>query len=328
MNRIAIISEDVFIYWTPIILALAVTAAICIYACAYLLKGGKTMPLVISLPICVILSIFLGRLVHWYCRPGIYSSFAAAMVDYSQGDFALVGVFVACIATAGLLRLFNCSDNFPKMLDAMTWGGCIAIPIGRLAFLFNTAGRGMMMPEHVGLPLAYPMANAVTGVAENRLATFMLQSILTAVIALMLIAYVTVCYFRKKKIKDGDTFLIFMTAYCSSQLVCDSMRNDALVLRSNGFVSMVQIVGLIGLVACIVIFSIRAIKKNGLKYYHYILWGGIAGMLGLAGYMEYFVQNNGHRALLAYSVMGGSLLIAVACTLAIRWLDTKTTTTK
>jgi hypothetical protein len=59
-----------------------------------------------------------------------------------------------------------------------------------------------------------------------------------------------------------------------------------------------------------------------------VLWGGIAGMLGLAGYMEYFVQNNGHRALLAYSVMGGSLLIAVACTLTIRWLDTKTTTTK
>lgn len=320
MDRIAIISEKVFVYWTPVIIALAVITALCIYASSYLLKGGKVTALFVSLPLCLVLGMVLGRMMHWYCRPGVYNSFADAMTDYSQGDFALVGAFAGCIITAGLLRLIRLSDNLPKMLDAMAVGACVAIPIGRLAPLFNSAGRGMMMPEGMGLPMAYPLINAVTGVPESRLATFMLQCIITAVIAVLLLAYVAVCRFRKKKIKDGDTFLIFLTAYCCSQILCDSMRNDALVLRSNGFVSMVQIVGAIGFAFCLVLFSIRSVKAKGLKYYHFLLWVGIAGMLGLAGGMEYFVQNNGHRALLAYSVMGSALLVTVLCTLTMRFL--------
>jgi len=47
------------------------------------------------------------------------------------------------------------------------------------------------------------------------------------------------------------------------------------------------------------------------------------GLLGLAGYMEYFVQRNGHRALLAYSVMGACLLGVVILGLIIRALIQK-----
>ena len=323
MNRIAMICDGRFVYWTPVILTLAAVAALSIYACVYILKGGKYMALFTGMPICVILGIVLGRLVHWYCRPGAYLSFGAAMTDFSQGEYALVGIFVACILVAGLMRWLRLSDNLPKMLDAMAIGGSVGIAVGRLAPLFNSTSRGMVVSEQVGFPVSYPLTNAVTGVQENRLAPFMFQCFFAAVIAVALITYVQVCYFKKKKIKDGDLFLIFLVTYCCSQIMCDSMRNDALALRSNGFVSMVQIVSAVGLVFSLVIFSIRMVKGGKPKWFHYLLWGGILAMLGIAGYMEYIVQNNSTRSLFAYSVMGTTLAVVVACALIIRYLGNK-----
>lgn len=323
MNRIAMICDGRFVYWAPVILALAAVAALSIYACVYILRGGKYMALFTAMPLCVILGIVLGRFVHWYCRPGAYLSFSAAMTDFSQGDYALVGIFAACILVAGVLRWLRLSDNMPQMLDAMAIGGSVGIAVGRLAPLFNGTSRGMVVSEQVGFPVSYPLSNVVTGVQENRLAPFMFQCFFAAVIAVALITYVQACYFKKKKLKDGDLFLIFLAAYCCSQILCDSMRNDALVLRSNGFVSMVQIVSAVGLVFSLVIFSIRMVKGGKPKWLHYLLWGGILAMLGLAGYMEYIVQNNSTRALFAYSVMGTALAVVVACALTIRYLGNK-----
>lgn len=323
MNRIAMICDGMFVYWSPVILTLAAIAALSIYACVYTVKGGKYVTLFVSMPLCLILGIVLGRLVHWYCRPGSYMSFGAAMTDYTQGDYALVGVFAACILVAGLLRWLRLLDNLPQMLDSMAIGGSVGIAVGRLAPLFNGTSRGMVVSEQVGFPVSYPLNNAVTGVQENRLAPFMLQCFLTAAIAVALITCVQVCWFKKKKLKDGDVFLIFLVTYCCSQILCDSMRNDALALRSNGFVSMVQIVGAVGLVFSLVIFSIRMVRGGRPKLLHYLLWGGILVMLGIAGYMEYIVQNNSTRALFAYSVMGTALAAVIGCTLYIRFLGNK-----
>ena len=44
----------------------------------------------------------------------------------------------------------------------------------------------------------------------------------------------------------------------------------------------------------------------------------VGGALGLAGYMEYFVQRNGHRALLAYTVMSGAMMVVMLTGLVVR----------
>ena len=320
MNRIAFICETNFVYWTPIVLCLAVLAAMCVYAGVYLAKGGKVYSLCLSLPLCVLLSFFLGRLVHWYCRSEVYSSIGTALTNYSQGDFSLVGAFAGCLLTAWLLKLTRVSDNMPKMVDSLTLAACVGIPVGRLSCMFSAADRGVVVPDNVGVPFAYPVINMVNGVEENRLATFMIQSLSTLLIGILLVIFITVCHYRKKKLKDGDIFLLFMTAYCCFQIICDSTRYDALNLRSNGFVSMVQIVALVGLLFSVVIFSIRMVKNNGLKYWQFILWTGILATLGGAGYMEYFVQNNSTRALFAYTMMTAILLVTIALTLVIYWL--------
>ena len=320
MEKIAFISGGTFIYWSSIILTLAALTAIAIFAAMYIGKGGNVIGLCVTIPLAMVGSIALSRLLHWYCRSDAYESLEAAMTDFSRGGYALMGVFISCIAVAALLRLIRVVKDLPMMYDCMAIGGGFGITVGRLASLFNASDRGMALPESIGFPFAYPVTNAVSGVMENRLATFMIQAGLTgAIVALLLIGMLGSKIFRKK-IPHGDIALIFLLWYGASQVICDSTRYDSLYLRSNGFISVVQILGLVALVFPILVFSVRMVKHMGIKVIHFVLWVLILGAMGLAGYMEYYVQRHGNEAAFAYSLMGGALAGIVLVTLVIRFL--------
>lgn len=318
MERIAFINGDTFIYWSPIILALAAVTAILFYAAFFLKKDGDLVAMGISILVSVALSIPLSRLVHWYCRSANYDSFSAAMTDYSNGGYALLGVFFACMIATGLLRLLRISRNLPRMLDCMAIGGGVGIAVGRLASMFNASDRGMILSEEIGFPFASTIVNAVSGAQENRLATFMIQSMLTGGIVVLLLLYMAWRALRRKKNPDGDIFLLFLLAYGASQAICDSTRYDSLFLRSNGFVSVVQIAGLIGLLIPIVVFSVRMVLRFRLRIWQFPLWVAILGLLGTAGYMEYYVQRHGNEAYFAYSLMGLCLMLVVLLGLVVR----------
>ena len=318
MEKIAFISGGTFIYWSSIILTLAALTAITMFAALYLFKGGSSTSLAVMIPLAMVCSIALSRLIHWYCRSDAYESLGAAMTDYSRGGYALMGVFIACIAVAVFLRLIRVIRNLPATFDCMAVAGGTGIAVGRMASLFNSSDRGLALPDSVGLPFAYPVVNTVSGVAENRLATFMIQAIVTAAIVGLLVLYVLYTKIAKKKLRDGDVGLMFLLAYGASQIVCDSTRYDSLFLRSNGFISVVQILGLVAILIPILVFAVRMVKNNGLKWYHFAIWAAIAGMMGLAGYMEYYVQRHGNEAAFAYSMMTGGLVMIVILTLAMR----------
>ncbi len=318
MEKIAFISGGTFIYWSSIILAMAVVTAIGVYAAVYLSKDGNVVGLSLSVPVAAVLSLYLSRLVHWYSRTDAYESLRAAVTDLSSGGYALLGVFAACLLTACILRLLHLTPNLPRMLDAMAIGGGCGIVVGRLASLFNSSDRGMAVADGIGLPFAYPVVNAVSGVAENRLATFMIQAILTGGIVAALLLYMLVCKLRKKKIKDGDVCLMFLLAYGACQIVCDSTRYDSLFLRSNGFISIVQIFGLVAVLVSFILFSVRMVKARGFKMYFLAYWIGTAAMLGGAAYMEYYVQRHGGEAAFAYTVMSICLMIVVMLGLIVR----------
>lgn len=317
MEKLAFIGEGIFIYWGPILIAIAAVAAISFYAAAYIVKDGNVFALCASIFLSVFLSIPLSRLVHWYCKSGAYSSFAAAMTDYTTGGFALLGVFAGCFLAAALLRLLRISKNLPRMLDCMSIGA-IGIAVGRLASLFDGTDRGMIVPDTLKFPFSYQLVNVVSGAVQNRLATFMIQSFAVTAIVGALLVFMAVCKIRKKTIRDGDIFLIFLLAYCAGQIVCDSTRYDALVLRSNGFISMVQVVSLIGLLIPVMIFSVRLVKRTGFKARYLGIWGAMLAVFGVACYMEYVVQNNGHKALMCYSTMSVCMVAVVILTLCIR----------
>ena len=159
----------------------------------------------------------------------------------------------------------------------------------------------------------------MSGAVEYRLATFALQSM----VALALFIGLAVFYNKgqkRGKLRDGDTCLLFLLLYGASQVVLDSTRYDSLFFRSNGFVSVVQVLGAVALVLAVILFSRRMVKARGLRAWQIFLWLLIGIAIGGAGYMEYYVQRRGNEALFAYSVMSGCLLFVILLTLLIRFL--------
>ena len=309
MEQIAFISGNSVFYWNSVVLALAAGAASCIFL-AFYLPGGRPGAAAAAVPGALVLSLFFGRLLHWYFRPDSYPGFWSAITDYTSGGYALMGCFVGCAAAAGLVRLLRLEPFAPAMLDAMSLGGCAGIAVGRLACFFSAADRGQLMP-FTALPLAYPVNNVVTGAPEYRLATFVLQ----AMAAALIFAALAVFFLLGKKRRTGDVTLLFLLLYGLTQAVLDSTRYDSLYLRSNGFVSAVQLLSAAALMGVSALFSARMVKGRGMRRRYVPLWIGMLALLGGAGYMEYFVQRHGDRALFSYAIMTACLGIFTALSL-------------
>lgn len=315
MNRIALIIGDKFLYWNPILLALGILCAICMYWALAVRERDDRPAAMYAVPVAFLLSMVLSRLVHWYCRPQGYAGMLRALTDYSRGGYALVGTFIGCLLTALILRMVKVSRNLPRMLDHMAIAGSLGICVGRLAALFTTADRGMVLPDWVPFPLASRFLNTVSGETEVRLAVFMIQSIIAGILFVTML----VLYLKGKHsntLRDGDTCLVFLLWYCASQAVLDSPRYDSLYFRSNGFVSVVQIFSILTVITILIWVTVRLFKAGQWKK----VWLTVLTLplLGLAGYMEYYVQRHGGEALFAYSVMSVSMLTA-AILITVIW---------
>lgn len=317
MERIAFIIGENFIYWSPVILTFGAVAAAIMFVSLYAGATGKAFGACLILPLATALAIVLGRLVHWYCQTDVYASFTAAMIDYGFGSYAMAGVMAGCVLAACALRLVGAVKDLPRTLDCMAVAGCLGMGVGRLSFLFNGFDRGMVVHSIKSLPLVYPVTNAVSGEPEYRLATFMLQSVvgfaLFAVLAVFFLATL-------KKKNGGDTCLLFLLLYGATQIVLDSTRYDSLYLRSNGFVSMEQILGAVFMVTAVVLFSVKLVRSRGFKWWYVIFWVAVVGLLTAAGIMEYLVQRRGNEADRFYHIMTACLAGAAAVAVAIRCL--------
>lgn len=321
MDKIAYIIGETFIYWNSIILIFAAAAAICMFLFLYLREKGTGISAAILIPLAVIASIIAARTVHWYCRADAYTDLKGALTTFTGGGYALMGVFGGCAAAACLLRLLGIIRNLPHTFDCMALGGGVGIALGRLACLYNTTDRGPVMETIRTLPLVYPVNNAVTGVVEWRFATFMIQAIVTGVITVCLLVFYLIGQRGKiRRIKDGDAACLWLCCYGASQVVLDSTRYDSLFMRSNGFISIVQILGAAALILTFLYFSVRMVKARGFKWWYIPLWLVYAGGAGGAGFMEYWVQRHGDQALFSYSVMSACLVAMVLLTFVVRLL--------
>lgn len=320
MNRIAFMVADLSVYWNSVILTLAAVGAVWVFLGLYLKAEGDALAGVLATPVALALSLVLARLIHWYCQSDSYESLHAAMTEVSFGSFALMGAFAGCALTALLLRLVRISRNLPRMLDCMSIAGAGGMAVGRLASFYDTSARGPLTGL-TELPLAYPVTNAVSGLEEYRIATFLFQAAVSGVIFISLM----VLFFRKKARKDGDITLIFLLCHGAAQVLLDSTRYDSLYFRSNGFVSIVQVLGALAVGLAAIVFSVRLVKRQGFKGWYFALWLGFAALMGLGGYMEYYLQRHGDMMLICYIVMGTALMALVALVLTIRRLAEKET---
>lgn len=303
MRKIAFILDGGFLYWDSIVIAFAWAVGICIFL-AYVLPRQERQAAPVAIPMAMVLSLFFGRVSHWYFRPDCYSGFLEAITDYRSGGYTLMGVFAGCTVTAVVLWGMKLVPSPAGLLDGMGLGGCAGIVCGRLSCFFNAADRGQLLQKCHLLPFASPVTNAASGAVEYRLATFVIQSGVGALIFIGL-----VCLSRFSRRKDGDIALVFLLLYGLSQIVLDSTRYDSLVLRSNGFIGIVQLLSAVGVVAVSALFAARMVRQWGMKGWYLPMWGGMLALLVGAGFMEYFVQRHGNRALFSYGIMSGCLIV-------------------
>lgn len=315
MEKIAFIAGSHAYSWSATLMVLTVFATALLFLGLYLKEGGALFPALTAAPIAVVLGVFFSRLLHWYCYEETYADFFSAITDLSTGGFGLLGAFAGCAAGAVVTRALALHRNLPQMLDSMCLAGSAGLAVGRLSAFFNSSDRGQILQNLRAMPWAYPVTNAVSGATEYRLATFLLQALVAAALFAGLLA------FSRKRRKQGDLTLIFLLIYCASQVVLDSTRYDSMYFRWNGFVSIVQVVSAVTLVAVILVFSRNLVNARGFHRRYLALWGAILACIGGAGYMEYHVQRHGSQALFAYSVMSACLAAVILLTLTIHRLS-------
>lgn len=304
MERIAFIIDHVYIYWSHIVLVLAVLAAVCLFLGLYAGKG-RTAAGLACVVLAVPLSMALSRLFFGYFQP-------------EREGFALAGAFAGCFLAAVVLRLIRLVEDLPELLDCMSLAGCLGIALGRLSSFFNSADRGMLLTGPAEALWVSRVINPVSGAVEYRLATFVLQAVAAAAIFLVLLFFL-----KAGAGKRGDTALGFALLYGASQVVLDSTRYDCLHFRSNGFVSVVQVLAAAAVGLAVILCAVRLVKAGGWKKGYLLLWLLQSVCFGLAGYMEYYVQRHGGEAVLAYSIMTSALLVLVISVLASGWLSAR-----
>ena len=321
MGKIALIYGGGSLYWGGIVVTLATLTAIFGFLWLYLNSDEQRSAAVVTIPLALVLSVLFARLIHWYCYAETYNGFRGAMTDWNGGGFALIGVFIGCGLAAAVTRFLKLWDDLPKVLDWMCLAGGAGIAVGRLGAFFSRADRGRVVDASIGLPFGSPVLNTVSGAMEHRLATFALQAMVTG----MIVAILLIAYLRKgEHRRSGDTALLFLLCYSAAQVVLDSTRYDSIYFHFNGFVSIVQVVSAVTMVTVIVIFSRRMVKQRGFDRRYALLWLGMAALVGVAGFMEYYVQRHGSEALFAYSVMSVCLLAVVGMAVFTYWLSQET----
>jgi len=316
MNQIAYIFGETTIYWNSILIASAAFCSLLMVFAIRLWRNEPLLPVFVFFPLALFLSLLCSRFIHWYCRTDQYQSLNDAFQNFTRGGFALLGVFVGCFAAALLVRILRLTDDLPSLLDALSPAAAFGIGLGRLSHLFDSVSRGKVLIEHEAnrrLPIGSPVVNPTNNEIQWRFATFFIQSLVAlslCVLLLFIMAHMLHLTRKKGKNARGMTFLLFLMLYFSTQIILDSTRYDALFLRSNGFVSLEQIFGIVVIVAVAVIFSIRSIKRCGFHRWHPVLWFLMLACFGGTGYMEYYVQRHGSLYLMCYSIMGACLLLA------------------
>ena len=318
MSQIAICVGSVVIYWSAIIIFLAVAVTFAFAYSLYAANGGKKAAMWAMLPISIVLGVVLSRLIHWYCHAEQYAGLVGALTDFGSGDYCLPGAFFGVVIAVLIVKALRLTDDAALMFDCLAPAAPLGVAVIRLSALFNTSCRGKIQintPALQRLPLGSPVPTA-NGAVEYRLATFFIEFMV-----MMVLFMIVMRLFNKRRNwptkgntpVHGNVALLFLAYYGATQVILDSTRYDSSFLPANGFVSLVMILGACSLVGVMVYYTVISARANGFLKKHIVLWVLFAAAAGGCGYMEYLVQRYGNMYLPVYAGMTALLLIMCLC---------------
>ena len=309
MNPIAVSTGSVVIYWSAVVIALGIAAGFALSFSLYVSHGGNAAAMWLLLPLALLFSVPLCRVIHWYCHPEQYISFFRAITDYSTGSYCLPGALLGTLLAALLVKRLGFTANLPRLLDCVAPGGALIVVFIRLSALFNTTCRSKIVitnPILQHLPIGSGIATS-SGTMDYRFATFFVQAILMLGVTLLLLYF----FFERRRApmkegcpRDGNVAWMFLTFHSAIELIMDSTRYDSSFMHFNAFVSIVQIVSAVCILIALIHYFRLSLKANGgWQGYHLALWIAYVVSLGGTGAAEYLVQRFGSMYRLCYAGM-------------------------
>ena len=333
MGTIAFFNDNVIIYWRQIVIALGIIAGFLMAFSLFCTEKHRKSTMVIFTPMALILALFFGKLLHWYCYMEQYDSFGDAFGNFSKGDFlvpgVIAGVWIAAVVAAKLMEL---SSRY-EMLDCVAPGLAVLIAFIRLSDVFTDLCRGKMNVE-AAIFQRLPFAIAETDGSGN--VTYRLASFMISFILLLGITAVTVLFYTKEKNwvkkrplkKYGHTFRLFLVLYGGMEIVIDSTRYDAAHLYFPGealaslnkgamFIGLAQLLGALCLLYVFIYYVVMYVKIN--KNVKNTIIASVTFLLGIAvgGVSEYLVQRFSSQHVLWYSTQIVGVWVAIITTAVI-----------
>ncbi|MCR5619421.1 MAG: hypothetical protein K6F65_04915 [Lachnospiraceae bacterium] len=248
------------------------------------------------------LAAFFGRLIHWYSHYESYGSFSKAFAGV-EGRYHEAGIIFGFIISAFLCALISGRKFRRKMMGACASGQMLFMTLVSLVSMFSDSDRGkavMTDPAYQGLPFSY-ITYLSDGSSQYRTAVFFWKFMLLGVITLISL----ILYFR------GRSAIETYVCYFAAMALLDSARYDASFLRSNGFVSLMQIVSGVFLIITFIVCTVLSARALGFHVYHVLFIMAFLSGLSLTGYMEYYVQRHGDLYPYCYSIMAAACLIMI-----------------
>ncbi len=308
MNPIAISTGNTVLYWSAIVIALGIAAGFALSLSLYVSHGGRAAAMWLLLPLALLFSVPLCRMIHWYCHLEQYSGFFSAITDYSSGSYCLPGAIIGTLLAALVVRALGFTGNVARLLDSVAPGGALAVVFIRLSSLFNVSCRSKISissPLLQHLPIGSGIVNS-SGVLEYRFATFFVQAMLMLGVTVLLLYF----FYARRRLpmkegcpRDGNVAWMFLVFHSAVELLMDSTRYDSSFMHFNAFVSIVQIFSAVCILIALIHYSRLSVRANGRQGYHFAMWIGYFFTLAGTGAAEYLVQRFGNMYIPCYSGM-------------------------
>lgn len=220
------------------------------------------------------------------------------MLYFWDGGASITGAFIGMVIAAALAEKL-CKVPRGALLDSVALGAPAALIIERLAEPAADLGLG----RYIDTEWLYFLGNATDG----RHPVFAYETAIACVLLLVLL----ITALRGVE-HHGDLLLTFMTLYGCTQMVMESLRDDAHMVIY--FIRINQILALVMAVIAFVIWIVRWCKKGAKK--HHVILSCVVVVAAIAqGVVQEFAVDSNPNLLLEYGIM--ALCVAVIATVSL-----------
>lgn len=309
-NRLAVIYHYVYVSWFGVFVAIGIFAGI---AVAVMLRGRQKKAFadkrifLSDIYICTAISMPLA-LVGARLFYGVFSfsefDSPIGLLRFSAGGYGLYGAFLGVLAGAWLTVKQFGVYSLGTLLDCLAVGGALTIAVGRFATVFTGS--------ELGYEVGFRFMTVYDAMQSSyTFAVYQLDGVLETVIFFVSLWFFHYCMTRGKRERiGGKTAMVMLALHGAGQVLCDSMRADALKFPLNEFIKVSQIVGIVCCLAVLVCFFVLSVRRIGWKVRHFVILPLIPLLVALGVFGEYRV-GSGNYISNHLIMLGGMLGLSV-----------------